>query len=432
MANFSFKYGDGHMDFSYPDEDIIRVIEPAHVPVPEGTDEEKVLAAIENPIGCGKLEEIVKPTDTVCILVPDMTRQWGKPEVEVKVLVKKLEEIGVKDENMLIISATGTHRDQTPEEHEILVSPEVYAKIKVVDHNCDDNLVKVGTSSRGNDIWVNKTAMSYDKKIVCGATVFHFLAGFGGSRKYVLPGIAGRDTIMSNHSQYFNPGGVGSGRNPLVAPGSYEDSPVSKEMFEAAEFAGIDFVITNVIAPDKSIGFCYAGDLHKSHEAAVAKCREFDGVTVDELADMTITCAMGYPKDINLYQTGSKPINNGIGTVKPKDGVFIVVSECREGWGSADTERMATEFDNAYDREVYTREHYTIGLNVAYFIFQYAEDYHFILVSSMDPELFKKTKIHPVKTINEAIELGKKLCGKEHPRTYIMPYGANTCATLKK
>ena len=120
MANFSFKYGDGHMDFSYPDEDIIRVIEPAHVPVPEGTDEEKVLAAIENPIGCGKLEEIVKPTDTVCILVPDMTRQWGKPEVEVKVLVKKLEEIGVKDENMLIISATGTHRDQTPEEHEIL------------------------------------------------------------------------------------------------------------------------------------------------------------------------------------------------------------------------------------------------------------------------------------------------------------------------
>ena len=48
MANFSFKYGDGHMDFSYPDEDIIRVIEPAHVPVPEGTDEEKVLAALEN------------------------------------------------------------------------------------------------------------------------------------------------------------------------------------------------------------------------------------------------------------------------------------------------------------------------------------------------------------------------------------------------
>ena len=41
MADFSFKYGDGHMDFSFPDEDIIKVIEPAHVAIPEGTEEEK-------------------------------------------------------------------------------------------------------------------------------------------------------------------------------------------------------------------------------------------------------------------------------------------------------------------------------------------------------------------------------------------------------
>ncbi len=47
MANFSFKYGDGHMDFSFPDEDIIKVIEPAHIEVPEGTEEEKIRAAIE-------------------------------------------------------------------------------------------------------------------------------------------------------------------------------------------------------------------------------------------------------------------------------------------------------------------------------------------------------------------------------------------------
>ena len=39
MADFSFKYGDGHMDFSFPDEDIIKVIEPAHVAIPEGTEE---------------------------------------------------------------------------------------------------------------------------------------------------------------------------------------------------------------------------------------------------------------------------------------------------------------------------------------------------------------------------------------------------------
>lgn len=432
MADFSFKYGDGHMDFSFPDEDIIKVIEPAHVAIPEGTEEEKIAEAINNPLGTGKLEEIIKPTDTVCILVPDMTRQWGRPAQIMSVLVPMLEKIGVKDENMLIVSATGTHKTQTTEEHALIVGQDIYDRIKMVDHNCDENLQLVGTSFRGNEIWVNKTVMSYDKKIIIGSTVFHFLAGFGGSRKYVLPGIAGRDTIMSNHSQYFAEGGVGSGQNPLVSPGRYEDNPINREMFEAAEFAGIDFNITGVIGPDKKIAFCYAGDIHKSHEAAVEKCRLFDGAVVDEPGDMVIASGMGFPKDINLYQTAAKPMNNAVGVLKKDpNSVMIVASECREGVGSSDTDRMLHDFDNAHDREVYTRENYTIGLNVAYFFTQYAEDFHVILVSSLDPDLFKKTKVHTAKDITEAIELAKKLTGKEHFKAYIMPYAASTCGTVK-
>ena len=432
MADFSFKYGDGHMDFSFPDEDIIKVIEPAHVTIPEGTEEEKIAEAINNPLGTGKLEEIIKPTDTVCILVPDMTRQWGRPAQIMSVLVPMLEKIGVKDENMLIVSATGTHKTQTPEEHALIVGQDIYDRIKMVDHNCDENLQLVGTSFRGNDFGVNKTVMSYDKKIIIGSTVFHFLAGFGGSRKYVLPGIAGRDTIMSNHSQYFAEGGVGSGQNPLVSPGRYEDNPINREMFEAAEFAGIDFNITGVIGPDKKIAFCYAGDIHKSHEAAVEKCRLFDGAVVDEPGDMVIASGMGFPKDINLYQTAAKPMNNAVGVLKKDpNSVMIVASECREGVGSSDTDRMLHDFDNAHDREVYTRENYTIGLNVAYFFTQYAEDFHVILVSSLDPDLFKKTKVHTAKDITEAIELAKKLTGKEHFKAYIMPYAASTCGTVK-
>lgn len=432
MANFSFKYGDGHMDFEFPDEDILKVIEPAHVEVPEGTETEKIAAAIDNPIGCPKLEEIIKPTDTVCILVPDMTRQWGRPAEIMSVLVPKLEAIGVKDENMLIVSAVGTHKKQTPEEHALIVGKDIYDRIKMVDHDCDTNLQLVGTSFRGNEIWVNKTVMQYDKKIIIGSTVFHFLAGFGGSRKYVLPGIAGRDTIMSNHSQYFAEGGVGSGQNPLVAPGRYEDNPINREMFQAAEFAGIDFNVTGVIGPDKKIAFCYAGDIHKSHEAAVEKCRMFDGAFVDEPGDMVIASGMGYPKDINLYQTAAKPMNNAVGVIKREpDSVMIIASECREGIGSADTERMLNDFENAHDREVYTRENYTIGLNVAFFLTQFAEEFHVILVSSLDPEIFKKTKIHPAKDITEAIAMAKELTGKEHFKAYIMPYAASTCGAVK-
>ena len=89
MADFSFKYGDGHMDFSFPEEDIIKVIEPNHIEVPEATETQRISDAIDNPIGTGKLEEIIKPEDTVCILVPDMTRQWGRPAEIMSVLVPK-------------------------------------------------------------------------------------------------------------------------------------------------------------------------------------------------------------------------------------------------------------------------------------------------------------------------------------------------------
>ena len=433
MADFSFRYGDGYMDFSYPDEDIVQVIEPAAVEIPDTAEREKVEYALDHPIGTGRLEEIISPDDTVCLLVPDTTRQWGRPEQIITVLVERLEAIGVKDENMLIVSATGTHKKQTPQEHINIVGQAVYDRIKMIDHDCDTNLVEVGTSSRGNVIKVNKTVMEYDKKIIVGATVFHFLAGFGGSRKYVLPGIAGRDCIMSNHSQYFAPGGVGSGQNALVSPGGYENSPVSLEMFEAARMVGIDFNITDVIGPNKEIAFVYAGDLNKSHEAAVEKCRLLDGAFVDAPADMVISCGMGYPKDINLYQTISKPMTNSLGAIRQdKDSVMIIVSECREGIGNADTEKMLFDFDNARDREIYTRENYTIGLNIAYMITAFAETFHLIMVTSLDPSIYAKTKIHPARDVNEAIEIAKKLTGKEHLKAYIMPYGANTCVNMRK
>jgi nickel-dependent lactate racemase len=216
---YSFRYGKGEQRFDFPEEDVIRVVNPSEVEIEDSTDEEKVLEAIEHPIGSPKLEEIIRPGETVCIIVPDTTRLWQHPDVMCRVLVKKLEDIGVEDKDMLIISALGTHRKQTEEEMRAIVSDEVFDKIKMEDHDCDHNLVEVGKTSDGNTVELNATAMSYDHRILIGGVVFHFLAGFGGGRKTILPGISSRKTIMYNHSHYFNPGGLGSGRDMNVSCG---------------------------------------------------------------------------------------------------------------------------------------------------------------------------------------------------------------------
>jgi nickel-dependent lactate racemase len=432
MADFHFKYGSGYQEFSFPDDQILGVIEPNKVEIPEGTEEEKVEYAIDHPMGTPTLDKIVKAGETVCIIVPDTTRQWGRPFVDVKILVDKLNKLGIPDSDITIISATGTHHAQTPEMHAAIVGQEIYDRIGVQDHDCKNNLVKVGTSTFGNDIYVNKTAMECDHRFIIGPVVNHLLAGYGGSRKYVLPGIAGWDTIMRNHKKWFASDEIGSGSNPMTAPGVYKGNPISDEMFEAAEFAKIDMNITNVVDVTGKIAFCYAGDLHKSHEAAVEKCRALDNVEVDEPGDLVIASAMGFPKDINLYQTTAKPITNAVGVLAPKkDSVLIVASECREGIGSPDMEKLLIEMDTAEEREIYTRKNYTIGLNVAYMISKVAEEYTLIVVSSLDSKWFERIPITPAKSITEAIEIAKKLTGKDKFKAYMMPFSANTCAKVK-
>lgn len=430
MAKYSFRYGDGTVDFEYPQEDVIKVLEPNKVEIPNKGEEEIIREAIENPIGSPKLEEIVKAGETVCIVVPDVTRLWAKPAVICKILVEKLNKIGVKDDDMLFISGVGTHRLQEKEDFINLIGEDLYKRIRIENHLCDGDVVETGVSSYGNVMQVNAHAMACDHRILVGGVVFHFIAGFGGGRKMVLPGISSRSTINYNHKMYFKPGPAGSGAVETCACGIFDETnPINMDMIEAAKFAKISFIVNSVVDSEQKIAACFAGDIIKAHEEAAALVKKIDGVKIDQKADLVIASACGYPKDINFYQ-GVKPVFNAIGAIKPKDGVLILVSECREGFGNPDTEKFAFEFDNMLDREIYLRDNFGIGRFTGFRLFEVGSQIHFILVSSMKPEMFAKTDIHTAATVEEAIELAKKLTGKERLSTYIMPYAANTMASM--
>lgn len=138
---------------------------------------------------------------------PDVTRLWARPSVIVHILVEKIEKIGVKDEDILFISGVGTHRLRKKKNFENLIGKDYCARFKHQNHYCDsDDFVTCGTTSRGNVVELNKFAMECDHRILVGGIVFHFLAGFGGGRKMVLPGISSRNTINFNHKLYFKPG----------------------------------------------------------------------------------------------------------------------------------------------------------------------------------------------------------------------------------
>ena len=107
---------------------------------------------------------------------------------------------------------------------------------------------------------------------------------------------------------------------------------------------------------------------------------------------------------------------------------MIILSECGEGFGDQDCEDQLTKFDNMEEREKALRADFSIGGFVGYDFAETAEKYNMILVTSIPKEKFSKTKIHAVKTLDEALEVAKKLNGGsiDDMKVALLPHGANT------
>ena len=236
MAKHLMKYGEQEFSVNLDEDCIACELESNTVSLPQRTAREHVDYALDHPIGSPRLEEIVKPGQTVCIVAPDATRLWQSPHVYIPAVVERLNACGVPDAHIRILTATGSHRSMTREEHMAIVSEDIYKRIPVVDHVCTDskNMVKAGVTSHGTEVWFNRLAMESDHIVLTGGVVYHFLAGYGGGPKYMLPGIASYETIQRHHNLALNKG-FGSGSNPAVRSANLtRDNVFHTDLEEAA------------------------------------------------------------------------------------------------------------------------------------------------------------------------------------------------------
>ena len=370
--------------------------------------------------------------DKVCVLVPDVTRLWQSPAVYAPEVVRALNEAGIPDEDITILSATGTHRPQTQDEHVRLVGEDLVRRVKIVDHDCRDtpNMVRVGTTSRGTPVLFNRCAVDADKIVSCCGVVHHFLAGFGGGGKMLLPGVAAYETVQHHHNFALNEG-FGSGTNPDVRSANLEDSNIfHADIVEAASMLAPCFSL-NVVTGDHGIIAAFAGDWQKAHLEA---CRMIDGlnaVDIPRRAPLVIASAGGYPKDINLYQT-IKLLSNALAAVEP-GGTMILLSRCGEGFGSEDVERQLTAYASMEEREKALRSTFSIGSYVGFLFAEAAEKQTFILVTDMDAACFARTGIIAVKTLDEALDAARQRNGGSlSMKTILMPHGATTLPRLPR
>ena len=419
-------YGKTSFPVTLPEEDIAAELEPNAVELEQKTVPELVRDALAHPIDSKPLKELVKPGESVCIIISDVTRRWQSPETYIPIVVEELESAGIRDEDILILSATGTHRRQTPEEHMGLVTEAVYRRIRVEDHVCtdEDNLQMVGTTSYGTPVLLDKRALACDHIVLTGGVVYHFMAGFGGGRKSILPGIAGRETIMKNHNLALNPG-LGNGSNPQVRSANMNaTNPVHADMMEACSMVSPTFLVNVVVNDDQQVIAAFAGNWITAHRAACDLVDRMYGVPAKEKTPLVIASAGGFPKDLNFYQT-IKTLSNALEVVD-EGGTIILVTRSQEGFGNGDTQRQIAGFATMVEREKDLRENFSIGAFIGYLFAESAEKYHMIVVTGMDQADFGTSKIHVVKTLDQALALSRELNGGKDLRATLMPHGANT------
>lgn len=423
MKSVKMKYGEKEIHVEIMEGNSLGLLHSKGI-VDKSPETEVIKAALENPIGTVKLKDMVKSGERVCIIVSDITRAWQKTHVYLPYIVEELRQSGIKDQDITFLCATGSHRVQTEEEHKTILGEELSERFVLIDHDCKDesNMASLGVTSFGTPVKINSIALQHDHIILTGAIVFHDLAGWGGGKKSVLPGIAAYESIMANHSLSLNPM-LGEGTNSEVRCGSVLNNPVHLDMLEAAAMVKPSFLFNVIIDEVGNIGKAVAGDYMKAHEVGQKLVEEADSMYIKEKADIVLASAGGYPKDIDLYQA-SKALINAKEAVKA-GGTIVLLAECMEGFGGLEVQQMLQDYCDILSREKALRENFSIAKYTGYLIAKIAEEFDVILISSLAPESVLNANIRIMPSTEDALKL--TIANKvAKAKIYYMPYAANT------
>lgn len=422
MKEYQFQYGTGSVSLSLDESNVIGVLEGKQTP-PLTDIKDALYASLEAPVQHAPLRTFVQQGDLVTLIVSDMSRFWMRQDLVIPHLVNYLNDIcGVPDCDMVIVIATGTHAGGPESELRTLVTDAIYDRVRVMNHDClAPDLVYLGTTTRGTRVSVNPYVTGGRKVIAVGAATQHIMAGYGGGRKSILPGVASMEAIKQNHAHSLDP--LAPRSNPLIGVGLLQDNPLHEDMCEAAAMVPELFVVNLVMNADMKLARLYSG--HWLHAWEIA-CRDADAmyeVPIREQADVMIASCGGYPKDMSLYQ-GSKVIDNVEFGLK-KGGTLVLLMQCSEGGGAAEYfDWLRPLRAGTLDRDL--RENFTIPGYIFYLNCEQAARYRILMLSDICKEDVAAMGISAYDTL-DALTAQLSLEGK---RIYVVPNGSTVIPKL--
>ena len=397
-------------------EDLFRSMHllSARRPVLPPSEEKLLQQRIARPIGSLPLRQMLKPGDSVAVAISDVTR-YSATEKLLTPLLEETDAAGVPRKRVTLFVARGTHRALSPEELRAVIGPEISSGVRVEQSDPDGETVHVGTTSSGTPVLLYRPLMEHDRIVLTGTISFHYFAGFGGGRKTLVPGCAGRKTAESTHFRIFR--SDGPGKHPLARPGILSGNPVHQDIIEAVSMAPPAFLVNTLLTPDRRLFDTVAGHWQKAHEEGCARYAKIYRVRIPRKYPLVIASAGGFPKDINFIQS-HKAMDHAFLAIEP-GGVMILLAECPDGFGSPQFFPWF-RFESPEEMEKELRAGYQIYGQTAHAAFVKARSCRVILVSSLRPEDVERMGMIPAPTLEAAVEEARRHFG-ELPSALVIP-----------
>lgn len=210
MQRVQLEYGDGHVEVELPNSAV--VVRPG-----EAHDEPDALAdpvaatraAIETPLGCPPLTELVGPGSKVCIAFPDRVKGGAHPtahrRVSIPLLFEHLDRAGVRRSDVTLVCAIGLHRKNSRDEMAAYLGDDVVRLVEphqIVNHDAEDpdGMVTLPDSDLGDTVAVNRHLVDSDLTILLGHTTGNPYGGFSGGYKMPATGLTSWRSIRCHHT----------------------------------------------------------------------------------------------------------------------------------------------------------------------------------------------------------------------------------------
>ncbi len=413
---FKLKYGNDFKEFGLDEKNYLGTIDIAYTPGLK-SPAEAIQHALENPIGTQSLREIVhkKQAKTAVIVLSDITR--GVPYRQgnynsLVILAQELEKAGIAKRNITFLVGTGTHRKHTEEESIACYGNEIISQYHLEFHDPDNDVVSIGTTSFGNEIFINKRAHDTDLLILTGMITTHYFAGYSGGRKALLPSIAGRSSIRKNHAMIVREG---------VGIGKLKGNPIAEDMAEAARLHEPDFLLNFLVNAKKEIVHIVSGHYEKAFDTGVKECAKLYNVPFKKHADLVIASCGGYPKDSNITQI-QKTINNAKELAKP-GGTVLIIAKCQEGIGENKAfGNWLSSLKNLENLIQIKEDTIELGQYTAMNTSKLQRKYRIVILSELSQDELEKYNFLWTADIDSTIKNCAKLYGDDF-KTYVVPNG---------